>query len=91
MLQSLEKPKTREHEIAYVMVTCEDGFEEITEQIRSLDGVKEVTSTAGQYDIIVKIEVSTTETLRELLILKIRRIPKVRSTTTIVCGHLPSF
>jgi DNA-binding Lrp family transcriptional regulator len=88
MFQGLEKPKTEEVEIAYVLATCEGGFEPyVAEQIKSLEGIKEVTTTLGPYDIIARIEAPSTEILGELIRSKIRKISKVRTTTTIVCGH----
>lgn len=74
-------------EKAYVMVTCESGYEQyVAEKLGTLEGVKEIASTIGPYDIIVKLETPSTEALRELISLGIRAISKVRTTTTIVCG-----
>ena len=87
MLQSLDQPKQKTLERAYVMITCESDCEQfVAEQLRSLDGVKEIAGTVGSYDLVTKIEVPTTEALRELITSGIRKISKVRTTTTIVCG-----
>lgn len=93
MSQTLVIPKRcRESERAFVMINCEDGSEScIIDQIRPIDGVVEVASTLGPYDIIVRLEVQSTETLREVISSRIRTIPQVRSTTTIVCGPLIVF
>ncbi|MDE1725661.1 MAG: Lrp/AsnC ligand binding domain-containing protein [Thaumarchaeota archaeon] len=73
-------------ERAYVMITCESGCEQrVAEQLKSLDGIKEIASTIGAYDIVAKIEVPTTEALRELIARGIRKISRVHATTTIVC------
>ena len=86
MLQSLEQPKPEMLERAYVMITCESDCEQlVTEQLKSLEGVKEIAGTVGSYDIITKIEAPTTESLRELISLGIRKISKIRTTTTVVC------
>jgi len=90
MLQSLDEPKQETLERAYVMITCEsDGKQYVAEKIRSLEGVKEIAGTIGSYDIITKIEAPSTEALRDLIALGIRKISKVRATTTIVCE--PTF
>jgi len=93
MSQTLARPKklgTSEH--AYVMINCEDGSEwHVIEQLKALDGVREITSTVGPYDIIVRLEVLSTEILREVITSRIRKISQVRSTTTIVCGPLVVF
>jgi DNA-binding Lrp family transcriptional regulator len=93
MSQTLVQPKScGESESAYVMINCEDGSESyVIEELKAVDGVKEITSTVGPYDIIVRLEVPSTETLREVIAFKIRKISLVRTTTTIVCGHLPCF
>ena len=90
MSQTLVRPKScGKLECAYVMINCEDGSEsQIIEQLKALGGVKEVTSTVGPYDIIVRLEVPSTEILREVITSKIRQISQIRVTTTIVCGPL---
>ena len=70
---------------AYVLINCELGSEEaIIQQLKSLEGVKEVHGTFGAYDILAKIESSTVETLRETITWKIRKIEKIRSTLTLM-------
>ena len=86
MSQTLARSKLHESCSAYIMITCETGSEEsISEEIKSIDGVKEIQSTFGAYDILVKIELSTIEDLRDAVTYKIRKISKIRATTTIVC------
>jgi DNA-binding Lrp family transcriptional regulator len=72
-------------EIAYVMINCEAGYEtSVLEKVKELDGVKEIRGTIGSYDIITKIETETTEQLRDLISMKIRRIPEILTTTTLL-------
>ena len=86
MSQTLTRSKLHESCAAYIMITCETGFEEpIMEEIKSIDGVKEIQSTFGAYDIILKMEVPTIESLRDAITYKIRKISKIRATTTVVC------
>ncbi|MFQ5920569.1 MAG: Lrp/AsnC ligand binding domain-containing protein [Nitrososphaerales archaeon] len=70
---------------AYVLINCDFGSEEsITKQIAQLAGVKEVKRVYGAYDIIVRVETGSTQELKEALTWKIRRIPQVRSTLTLL-------
>lgn len=78
-------------EIAYVMINCETGCEtSVLEKIRELIEIKEIKSTVGNYDIILKIESESTEQLRDLISMKIRRIPQILATTTLLCTGQPA-
>jgi DNA-binding Lrp family transcriptional regulator len=46
--------------------------------------VKEVKGTYGVYDIIAKVESNQMEALKDTITWKIRRMPKVRSTVTLI-------
>jgi DNA-binding Lrp family transcriptional regulator len=73
-------------ETAYIMINCEVGYEEsIIEQLKSIEGIKEVQGVLGNFDILAKIEISSIEALREIITWKIRKIQKIRSTTTVIC------
>lgn len=73
-------------ETAYIMINSEVGYEEpVIEQLRSIKGVKAVQGVLGNFDILVKIEVSSLEALREIITWKIRKIKKIRCTTTVIC------
>jgi len=70
---------------AYILLNCELGSEEsIIQQLKNLDGVSEVRGTFGAYDILIKIESPTVETLREIITWKIRKIGQIRSTLTLM-------
>jgi DNA-binding Lrp family transcriptional regulator len=70
---------------AYVLINCELGSEEaIIEQLKGLEGVKEVHGTFGAYDILAKVESDQVEALRETITWKIKKIPKIRSTLTLM-------
>jgi DNA-binding Lrp family transcriptional regulator len=71
--------------IAYILINCELGSEEaIISELKAIESVKEVHGTFGAYDIFVKIESGQVEALRETITWKIRRIPKIRSTLTLM-------
>jgi len=90
----LKSPEELEYESqqAYVMINCEDGAQEyVLEELKFIKCIKEMTTTVGSYDIVTKIAVPSIEALRETIEFKIRRIQKVRTTTTIICEQSKSF
>jgi DNA-binding Lrp family transcriptional regulator len=71
--------------IAYVLVNCELGSEDaVISELKSIEGVVEVHGTFGAYDILAKVDSSQVEALREPITWKIRKIPKIRSTLTLM-------
>ena len=73
-------------EMAYVAINCEHGFEQfIIHKLQSIDGVIEIQNTLGNYDIIIKIEAQSLESLRDLITWKIRKLEKIRSSTNLIC------
>jgi len=72
-------------ETAYVLLNCNLGYEEtVIEDLKHIDSVSEVSGTYGAYDIIVKVENSEREKLREIIIWKIRKLEHVLSTLTLM-------
>jgi len=70
---------------AFVLITCDLGYEEqIIEELKHLSDVKEVHGTFGAYDIIAKVESDQTNTLKETITWKIRKLEKVRSTLSLM-------
>ena len=70
---------------AHVLLSCDMGSEEfVIEELKSIIGVKEVHGIFGAYDIIASLETKTVDDLRQLIALKIRKIPNVRSTLTLM-------
>lgn len=63
---------------AYILLTCEIGSEEsVMEELKAIPSVKEVHGVYGVYDILVKVESSSADDLREIVAFKIRKIPHV--------------
>ncbi|HEU97777.1 MAG: Lrp/AsnC family transcriptional regulator [Fervidicoccaceae archaeon] len=70
---------------AIVLINAEIGSEE--EVFNEISKVKEVTEAYvvyGVYDVIVKIEAETMDKLKEVVASQIRKLPKVRSTLTMI-------
>ena len=71
--------------VAYVLINCDLGFEEdVIDNLKHFESVKEVHGTFGAYDILAKVENFEQEKLRETIIRNMRKIPRVRSTLTLM-------
>jgi DNA-binding Lrp family transcriptional regulator len=70
---------------AYVLITCESGSEDyVLSSLRSIDSVKFATGVFGTYDILSKLEASSEDTLRDIITKKIRKLPRIRATYTLM-------
>ena len=71
-------------EKAYIFLSCEIGKElEIASQLRTINEIKNVMITYGEYDIVVEAETKNADKLDNLLTSKIRKLEKIRSTITL--------
>jgi DNA-binding Lrp family transcriptional regulator len=69
----------------YVMLNCELGAEnEIIEKLNELEQVKDVFETIGTHDMLVKLQAENFEKIREIVSRNIQKLPKVRSTSTLI-------
>ena len=72
-------------EVAYVLINCDLGSEKETiESLKQMDHVKEIYGTFGLYDIVVNLEDLERDNVRETITLKIRKLPRVHSTLTLI-------
>ncbi len=86
-MQRTVEPTMHDTESAYMLINCELGSESsIIEQLKSMPNVKETRGVFGNYDILVKIQATSVESLREIITFRIRKIPKIYCTTTILCS-----
>ena len=70
---------------AYVMLNCELGAEtDIIEKLKELEQVKDVFETIGTHDMLVKLQAENFEKIREIVSRNIQKLPKVRSTSTLI-------
>ena len=71
--------------MAFVLINVDLGAEEqVTKQLKTIDGVKEVHGVYGVYDIMTKVEADSREGINEVVIGRIRKLDKVRSTLTMI-------
>ena len=71
-------------ETLYILINCDLGSEvDIINEFMKIPEVKEVRGTYGVYDIFVKLQGDTRESLENIVTHRIRRIQKIRSTVTL--------
>lgn len=70
--------------IGYVAIHCDTGREVyVYERIVDISNVKEASIVMGLYDVMCKIETSTTKEL-ENTVMKVRKISHVQTTMTLL-------
>ena len=71
--------------VAFVLLNTETGTEnEVLEELKKIEAVKEAYVVYGVYDIVAKIGADTMEKLKEIVTWKVRRLDNVRSTLTMI-------
>jgi len=74
-------PKTK----AFVLISTDSGLEKLVhEEIKSLEGVKEVYDLFGEYDLMAIVEQDTDKDVAEVVSWELRKIKGIRSTNTMV-------
>jgi DNA-binding Lrp family transcriptional regulator len=58
--------------------------QDVFEKVKSFPEVKEVITTYGEYDMIIKIEEATMDELDEFIFQKLRHLEGVEATTTLI-------
>jgi DNA-binding Lrp family transcriptional regulator len=70
---------------AFVLMNAELGSEDsIVNELRNIDGVKEVYQVYGVYDIVAQVEADTMESVKETITWKLRKLNGVKSTLTMI-------
>ena len=70
---------------AYILVNVGSGSEDQTlEELRGIAEVQEAFFSYGVYDLIVKIKTDSMEQLKKLVSHRIRTIPNVKTTITLI-------
>lgn len=60
------------------------GEEEVYERLKSMKEVSEAYIVYGVYDIVAKVDAQDMEALKNFISSTIRKLPKVRSTLTMI-------
>ncbi len=70
---------------AIVLINTDVGMEdEVVRQLSNMPEVREVHIVYGVYDLVAIVEASSFDELRSAIVNKIRRLPHIKSTTTLI-------
>ena len=72
-------------EKAFILINTEIGSEaDVLKKLKKVEGINEVFLVYGTYDIIARVRADTMDKLKEIVTWRIRRLDKVRSTSTMI-------
>jgi len=72
-------------ETLYLLVEIDVGkAEDVVRRMKAVPGVTEVQAVTGPFDLIVKVEAPHINEALDTVVHKIRRIPGIKSTETLV-------
>lgn len=70
---------------AFVLINTEVGGEsDVLKALMEVEGVEEAYVVYGVYDVVAKIRAPDIESLKKIVTTNIRKLPKVKSTLTMV-------
>jgi len=70
---------------AIILINTDIGAEEeVLSELAKIEGVTEAYIVYGVYDIIAKVTAPNMDKLKEVVTTRIRKLPKVRSTLTMI-------
>ena len=68
---------------AYILIQTEVGkAHQVSEDVRSIDGVEEASNVTGPYDVVVKVEVADMDALGRLVVSQIQMLRGITRTLT---------
>ena len=71
--------------VAFTLVQVKPGYEhQVATELEKVPEIEEVYLVYGEWDLIVKIKAKTIKELKEIVIKKIRALPAVETTSTLV-------
>ena len=81
----VEGAKEKQKRNAFVFIAAEaDSSKSTLEDLKKVEGVKEVYQSHGTYDFIVKVSGESLDYLREIVFQRIKNISNIRSTLTLM-------
>ena len=70
---------------AFVLVKCDLGrLEEVANALMEIEGVSEVHSITGTYDLIVKLYAASYDDFGDVIPDRLQKVPGIRDTTTML-------
>jgi len=71
--------------LAYVLISLKKSVEQdVYSKLEKIERIKEVNILFGEWDLIAKIEISSAEELGSFVMEKIRSLPEVNMTSTMI-------
>lgn len=71
--------------VSYTLVRVQPSKDlDILNKVKTFPEVKEVITTYGEYDMIIKIEEATMDDLDEFIFQKLRHLEGIEATTTLI-------
>ncbi len=68
----------------FVLITCDLGSEQsIIAKLKTINSVKDVKGVMGLYDILVRLEGSNSDELKNIITSQIRKIPNISTSLTL--------
>lgn len=68
---------------AYILIQTEVGkSQQVSKDLRSIDGVEEASNVTGPYDVVVKVETPDMDALGRLVISQIQMVRGITRTLT---------
>ncbi|HET7039625.1 MAG TPA: Lrp/AsnC ligand binding domain-containing protein [Gemmatimonadales bacterium] len=76
---------------AVVLISVEhDHIPDVAQALAEMDGVTEVHSVAGRYDLVASVRVKTNEDLAELIPGRMLKLPHIKSAETLIAFRVYS-
>jgi len=70
---------------AFVLVKCEHGrLDEVANAVMEIDGVSEVHSVTGPFDLLVKLYAPAYDDFGDVIPGRLQKIPGIRDTETLL-------
>lgn len=71
--------------VAFVLIDCDNEFtNNILDELKEIDSMKEFLKLESIWKIIIKLEADDINKIREIVRWKIRKIPEIKTTLTLV-------
>ena len=73
---------------AFVFINTDPAsMPEVLKKIKAIEGVKEAGMVYGVFDIVAKLTTETMDQLKQIITFKIRMLPNVLTTNTLLVVH----
>lgn len=91
MHEEFDTHSSHDQATAHVMIKCKpDHLQNVLEQLHSIEGIVEVLEVIGEYDVLAKVESTSSESLKRIIKWKIlHNNEKILSVTTLLCMRKP--